>query len=132
MESPLTRNIISRYIEWYFFDVPKEILKGWRNFLIFNLQYYSIPLLLRTYFAYWRDYHWSYGRGFDFAVWAEAFFSNMISRVLGAIVRTFLIILGIFFEIITFIIGLIVFVSWLLLPFFLAAVFLYGVYNLFL
>jgi len=125
--SIVTKNILVKYIEWYFFDIPLAILKGWRNTLVFNLRYYSIPLLIKTFFAYWRNYHWSYGRGFDIAVWAEAFFSNMISRILGAIVRIFLIAFGMILEILTFFIGLIVLVLWVILPFLMTAGFLFGI-----
>ena len=75
----LSQNIFIQYFLWYFHDVPKEILKGWRNFLVFNFNYFSIPLLLKTFFSHWRQYKWSYGRGFDIARYLEAFFSNLIS-----------------------------------------------------
>jgi len=112
----IKQNILFQWISWHFFDVPKEILKGWKNYLKYNLEYFSVPLLLKTYFSYWRGYKWSYGRGFDIVVWAEAIFSNLISRFLGAFLRTFLIIIGIITEIVVFFLGLIFFLSWLFLP----------------
>jgi len=112
----INQNILIQYFLWYFFDVPKEILKGWKNFLVFNFNYFSIPLLLKTFFSHWRQYKWGYGRGFDFGRYLEAFFSNLISRILGAIMRIFLIFFGILTEIIIGVVGLVLFLSWLLLP----------------
>ena len=91
----LQQNILISYLIWYFFDVPREILRGWKNFLFFNLNYFSIPILLKTFFSHWRQYKWSYGRGFDISRYLEAFFSNLISRILGAIMRAILIFIGI-------------------------------------
>jgi hypothetical protein len=42
----LSNNIVSLYLEWHFFDASRNILLAWKNFLKFNLNYFSIPLLL--------------------------------------------------------------------------------------
>jgi len=112
------QNILIKYSIWYFFDVPREILLGWKNFLVFNFNYFSVFLLLKTFFSPWREYRWSYGRGFDVGRYFEAFFSNLVSRILGAIMRSILIIFGIFTEIFIFICGAILFFGWLLVPIF--------------
>jgi hypothetical protein len=117
-------NIILLMIVWLFFDVPRNILKAWRNFLLFNLEYFSIPLLLKTFFSHWRRYGYAYPRGFDIKGYFEVFTSNLISRILGAILRTVLIILGLFIEVFIILGGLLVFLGWLILPF----VALYGLW----
>ncbi len=91
----------------------------------FNLNYFSVPLLLKTFFSHWRKYKWSYGRGFDVGRYFEAFFSNLISRVLGAIIRSIMIFLGLITEIFVLLLGLIVFVGWLILP----ALLIFGIYH---
>lgn len=110
------QNIISQRISWHFFEVPKEILRIWKNFLLFNLNYFSIPLLLKTFFAPWRRYKETYGRGFDIGKYFEVFFANLIYCALGAIMRSFLIITGLFLEVLMFFSGLAVFAAWLILP----------------
>ncbi|MCK4473670.1 hypothetical protein KAU40_00145 [Candidatus Parcubacteria bacterium] len=117
-------NTFIQWLSWQFFEMPQNILSAWRNFLLFNLNYFSIPLLLRTFFSPWRKYKWSYGKGFDFAKYIEVFFSNFISRVIGAILRTFLIIIGIIIEIFIIFIGAFVFLAWLILPMLL----IFGIY----
>ncbi|MDD2697156.1 MAG: hypothetical protein PHE52_03325 [Candidatus Pacebacteria bacterium] len=125
------QNILVQYIVWQFFEVPREILKAWKNFLLFNLNYFSVPLLLKTFFSHWRRYRWSYGKGFDPGRYLETFFSNLISRVLGAIVRTFAIVIGILSEIGIFFGGVIVFFGWLLFPAFLIAGLIFGIRIIF-
>lgn len=117
-------NIFFQWRSWQFFEMPQNVLRTWRNFLLFNLNYFSVPLLVRTFFSHWRRYKWSYGKGFDFAKYIEVFFSNFISRVIGAILRTFLIIIGIIIEIFIIFIGAFVFLAWLILPMLL----IFGIY----
>lgn len=112
-----SQSIFLQYWEWYYIDQPKLLLKAWRNFLVFGMNFFSIPLLLRTLFLPWHRYYISYGRGFDIKVWLEAFSSNLIFRSLGAIARIIIIAFGIIFETFIFITGLIIFLGWLVLPF---------------
>jgi small-conductance mechanosensitive channel len=110
------QNIILQFLSFQFFDVPREILRGWKNFLLFNLNFFSIPLLIKTLFAYWRRYHWTKSRGFDIGESIEVALSNLISRVLGAIVRIFFIIFGLAAEAFIILSGIVVFLGWLVLP----------------
>jgi len=125
------QNIFIQYLQWQFFDASKSILGGWQNCLKFNLNYWSVPLLLRTWFSHWRRYKYSYGRGFNLKRYFEAFTFNMISRILGGLMRSILIVLGIFTEMVVFIFGAIVFLIWIILPLLLVGGFFYGCKILF-
>jgi len=127
----ITRNIFFQYIKWQFLDMPKGILQGWGNCLRFNLNYWSVPLLLRTFFSHWRRYQYSYGRGLDLKRYFETFIFNMVSRILGAIMRSVLIVSGLFAETLVFFAGAVVLLIWLILPFILLGGFLYGFKILF-
>lgn len=117
MEHTEERKIIfQKFVEWYFFEQPKAIIKGWKNLLKFNLEYFSVLLLLRTLFSPWRRYRWSYGRGFDFRRYLEVAVSNAISRGLGAILRIFLIIIGLAVETLLLIGGIIGLILWFIWP----------------
>ena len=127
----MKQNIFAQYLVWQFADVPKAILAGWQNCLRFNLNYWSVPLLLKTLFSHWRRYHYSYGRGFNLRRYFEAFSFNMISRVLGTLMRSVLIILGLLTEILVILAGAIVFFIWLILPLLLIGGIFYGFKILF-
>jgi hypothetical protein len=60
------------------------------------------------------------------ARWAEALVSNLISRGLGAFLRSWLIIFGAITEIIIFFLGLFVFLGWFFLPIIFLIGILYG------
>ena len=122
----MTQNIFFQWLAFHFFDAPGEILKDWRNFLRFNLNYFSILLLFRTLFAYWRKNQWSRPRGFDIGKYIEASFLNLVSRILGAMVRSFLIILGLAVELFIFLGGILVLLGWLMLPVALVAGLIFG------
>ncbi len=120
-------SIFLQGLVWQFWDVPKAILKAWQTFLWFNLNYFSVPVLLKTYFSHWRRYHYAYGKPFEFWKNIEIFVFNMMSRIIGAILRTVFIIIGLAIEILIILIGLIVFLAWLVLPFFLILGLIFGI-----
>jgi len=124
IEASPKRNMLLKVLTWHFYDAPKGILKAFKNFLLFNFNYFSIGLLAKTLFSHWRRYVESYGRGFDIKRYLGAFAGNMISRVLGAIIRTITIIIGLMVEVFILLGGLIVFLTWLFLPILL----LFGLY----
>lgn len=119
-------NIFLQWLSWHFFDVPRSILIAWKNFLRFNLNYFSIPLLLKTLFSPWRRYQFTYGKGFDIGRYFTVFFSNLIFRLLGAVMRGFLIIIGLLVEIFIIFAGAILFFGWLVLPAILIAGLIFG------
>lgn len=116
----ISHNIVWQYIEWHFYDQPRKILKTWKGFLLFNLEYFSVFLLIKTLFSPWRQYKSFNPRGFDIQKYLETLFSNLIFRVLGTIFRIPIILAGIFFEILILIIGFLIFLGWLFLPVLLA------------
>ncbi|MEK7503755.1 MAG: hypothetical protein AAB577_02120 [Patescibacteria group bacterium] len=127
----MSQNIFIKYLVWHFFDTPKGILRGWQNCLRFNLNHWSVPLLLRTWFSPWRRYKSSYGKGFSFSKYFEVFTFNLTSRVIGAIMRSVLIIMGSLAQILVFFAGATVFLTWLVLPLLLVLGFIYGCEILF-
>ena len=109
---------------WYYGEAVKDVLTGWRNYIIFSLNYFSIPLLIKTIFAPWRRDITRKPRGFDIKKFFEYIAFNSISRGIGFIVRFFTIIVGIIFFLLVIVLGAIFFVIWLLLPFLIVGLFI--------
>lgn len=109
-------NIPVLYLYWHYFETPKEILRIWRNFIIFFYHYFSIGLLLKTIFAPWRRDITYYGRGFDIKLYAEIIAFNLVARGVGFFIRSLVIFAGIFVEILVFFAGILIFIAWLILP----------------
>lgn len=110
-------NIIVSWILWHFWEVPKFLVSVWNNYLFFSLNLFSVVLLLKTLFSPWRMGFWIYPKNFDIKGYFSVFISNMFSRIVGAIMRVFLIIFGSIFSLFVFVFGLIVILFWLLSPF---------------
>jgi hypothetical protein len=119
------------FIEWYFFDLSKEILRAIKNFLKFGLHYFSIPFLLKTLFSHWHRYAWAYPKSPDLAKILEVWISNQISRLIGAIARSFLILFGLIYEIFVLILGFLLLFFWFFLPLIWVLIFVYGIKFLF-
>jgi hypothetical protein len=115
------------FLEWYFLDFPKAIFGGVKNFLKFGLHYFSIPFLLKTLFSHWHKYCWNYPKKFDIAKIFEVWISNQISRLIGAIARSFLIIVGLIYEILIFILGILTLFLWFSLPIIWFFILIYGI-----
>jgi len=112
----MRKNAFSYLVYWYLFETPKEILRGWGSILWFDLEYFSFFFLLKTLFAPWRRIQWTRGKGFNIGKWFEALTGNIISRLLGSIIRISLIAVGIFVEFLLLFLGPIVLFLWFLLP----------------
>ncbi|PIP32078.1 hypothetical protein COX24_00180 [bacterium (Candidatus Gribaldobacteria) CG23_combo_of_CG06-09_8_20_14_all_37_87_8] len=109
--------IIIQWFKWHYIDAFKGLAKAWGNFLWFNLEHFSVKGLLKSLFSYWRGDKSSYGRGFDPRVFLTSFLFNLISRILGAIMRTTVILFALTLEGIIFGLGVVILLIWLLLPF---------------
>lgn len=127
----MTESFLVQYFSWQFFEVPKGLFRAWKNYLRFFLHFFSLPILLRSFFSPWHDITWSYGRGFSFSRYAQTFISNGFSRVIGACLRTVLILFGFVIEILVLIIGSLIFAVWLFLPLWLIFLVIYGISLLF-
>ncbi|MDD4990510.1 MAG: hypothetical protein PHW31_04395 [Candidatus Pacebacteria bacterium] len=116
LNSSPKHNIFFKWVFWHFVEATRSIFLGWKNFLKFNLNYFSIGLLLKHLLRPWRADKGAYARGFDIKQYFNTFLGNMISRILGAIIRLVVIAAGLVFEIVIFFAGLFVLLFWIFLP----------------
>jgi len=117
MQSAGRKNIILLWFFWHFYEMPEFLLGVWKNYILFALNYFSLPLLLKSLFAPWRKYKWNYPKGLNIAEFFNTLISNAFSRMLGAIMRLVLIITGILFQIFVIFAGLAIFLFWIFIPF---------------
>lgn len=118
--------IILSYINWHFIQAVKDIIFAWCNFLVFGLEYFSIPTLIRTLFSHWHRYYFPYGDKWNPQRWIEAFTFNSMSRVIGAMLRVVLIFVGILFELLIFVGGVVAILLWIIAPILVVALFFIG------
>lgn len=119
-------NILPKFFAWYYIDMTSGLLKAWKNFLIFNMEYFSIPTLLKTLLSHWHRYYSPYSKMFDLWKNLESLVFNLMSRIIGAMLRIVLIVIGVVIEAFILIIGIIVLCIWVVIPGFLIVGILIG------
>lgn len=102
---------------WYYNQGVNELLEIWKNFLIFVWQYFSIKELFVTLFSPWRrDIAVSNWRGLHPIRTLGLLFENILSRLLGSVVRSFVIFFGLIFFAFTIVLGLFANILWIGAP----------------
>ena len=110
------KNIFVSWLVWHYIVAPREVLNKLKNIFSFGLDYFSIPFLIRTLFAPWRKYKFSYGRGFDAARFFEALAFNTFSRIMGMIMRCAVILVGVLTQLMVLFVGVLSIIFWIFLP----------------
>lgn len=122
----LKQNIVAQWISWHFLEMPKNILLSSKIFIGFCLDYFSIEVLSKTLFEPWKKDVKSYEKKLEVEEYINVWFDNFISRTIGTILRTVLIVWGLLSIAISLIVILIIFVSWFLIPILLIGFLYYG------
>lgn len=108
-------SFFSQLLKWWFLIMPKNIFLAVRQTIANTFDYFSIVLLLKTLFSPWkRDIisteNLTLGEKFQVMV------MNLVSRIIGAIVRTATIFAGIIVIIFELVIGAVIMVGFILTP----------------
>lgn len=109
-------NIFLKFLYWQFILSPKKVLLITKNYLLFGCEFFSIKGTLKSLFSPWKMTSWSYGKGLDVGRYFETFISNIFTRIIGFVMRTFLIIVFVIFEIFIIITGTICFILSIIYP----------------
>ena len=109
--------IIFAYFKWHYGKAILSLSNIWKNFLYFIFHYFSIGLLFKNFFDPWKRMADSYPKSFNFKEYLFSFLTNMIVRIVGMIMRSFMIIIGLTCYIILAIFYPVAVIIWLLLPF---------------
>lgn len=104
------------YINWHYFEVWPKLFIFWRNLTLFPYYYFSISLHLSHLFASWKRQRIKMGVGFHLDEFFGVVGFNIISRIIGAIIRIFTIIYGLFFITLALFFGFILLLIWTFIP----------------
>ena len=115
------------YWLWHYSRAILDIFSIWNNFFHFIFNYFSIPLLLRTLFYPWKKIHEEYGGSINVSRFFGTVFINLVMRLVGFIIRSATIIVGLICIVIAFFVGLLALAIWLLLPFFIISLIYAGI-----
>ena len=123
--------IVLEYLAWQYGSGVAEFLGLWRNIHWVLYRLFSISLLLRTFFSPFRRTSESYGKGFDPKRYAETFVINIVTRFVGAVVRSTLLIVAFSLQIAILFSGALLFGMFLLTPVIIPLGFVVGLITMF-
>lgn len=113
------------YFAWHYGRAFKDLLNVWSNFLWFLFHFFSIPLLLRTFFSPFKRVTEEHTRaGLEDLLGTIAV--NIVSRVVGALARFFILLIGSFVLIVWVVALVLLLAFWILAPILLVHALLYG------
>ena len=108
---------MEEYLLWHYTIAPPTLILIWRNLLLFPIYYFSLPLHIATLFSPWkRQFSKSDTPGFHPGDFFRDISFNGTSRIVGALMRSAMILAGLGFSVCTAIVGGIGVCSWFLLP----------------
>jgi hypothetical protein len=125
-------SLIGSYFLWHYTEAFADIGRHIRNFLWFFFHFFSIPVLLKTFFAPWRRLGESYPKDLNLGGALSVFTVNSLMRLVGMILRLIMIVFGVSVVVLAAVGGAVFLVVWALLPVLAAVVFLSGIRLFFL
>ncbi len=103
-------------LKWWYIDGWKQRANMAMERLASTMDYFSIDLLLKTMFALFRQDGAGHVDG-PLSVKIRAFFDRLISRILGAIIRSTVLVVGVVVIFVQVVLSTVVLLSWGVVPF---------------
>jgi len=119
--------ILPGYLLWHYSRAYRDLIHVWGNLVWFVLNVFAIPRHLFTLLAPWHRMLEPRTGRFDIEAWAERVVVNIMSRIIGLIVRVVVIIAGLVSLLTTGVAGLALLIVWAALPLLPALFLLLGV-----
>lgn len=117
-------SLFSSYIAWHYSQALSDLSRNVMNIIWFLYNFFSIPILLQTFFSPFQRLDESYGKGLDLERFASVLIVNTLMRVIGMVARTAFIAAGVVSIVIAAMGGAVIFAAWLAMP--LSVIFLVG------
>jgi len=108
--------ILHHYLLWHYSQAYLQFFNVWKNLLWFIVHFFSIPQLMRSWLAPWKRITEERTKAWDLEDLFGSIVINIISRIIGAIMRTAVIIIGTISLVCTFACGLLVYLIWTIAP----------------
>jgi len=112
------------YLKWHYSKAIFSIFEIWKNLMWFLWNFFSIKILLKTFFSPFERLKEKYSGGLDIENFMSAMIVNLIMRLIGIVIRTTIIIFGLLVCIFFVILGIFGFIIWFFLPLILVYIFI--------
>ena len=104
------------YLLWHYSRAFFELFHLWSNFIWFIINFFSLPQLVRSWLSPWRRITEERGEKWNLEDLAGYLIIGFVSRLVGFVIRTGVIVVGLTSLILVILIGVLVFSLWLILP----------------
>jgi hypothetical protein len=109
------RSFTAEYFYWWYGEALKRMLVYFRAFLLLAFDFFSVRILLKTFFAPWkRDIASAAGMALEGKM--KIFVLNLISRFIGMAVKSLTLFAFIIFFAFLLVVEVLVFLSWFFFP----------------
>lgn len=120
-------SIMHHYLLWHYSRAFLEMFHVWLNFLWFVVHFFSITQLMRSWVSPWKRMSEERGNKWNLEDLAGFIIIGLISRIIGFILRTVVITIGLFCLLITVTGGFLVITFWIAAPLAISLLLLFGV-----
>ena len=110
-------SIIPYYFLWHYSQGLLDYFKVWKNLVWFLWNFFSIKILFKTFFTPFERLKETYSGSLDLEGFAASILVTTLMRLVGMVIRSFIIILGLISLTVFIIGGLLGIIVWLFLPF---------------
>lgn len=124
-------SIVHHYLLWHYSRAFLEIFHVWLNLMWFVVNFFSIPQLLRSLFSPWKRIVEDRGEKWNFEDLAGFILIGFISRLIGFILRSIIITIGLVALFIVVFSGFAVYAFWLVAPLVIIGLLGFGITLLF-
>jgi len=114
--SMLFVTIMHHYLLWHYTKAFSEIAHIAKNFLWFTVHFFSLSQLLRSFFSPWKRMTEDRGETLNFEDLAGFVIINLLSRIIGMILRTTIILSGVTVLLIVTIATILTYIFWIVAP----------------
>ena len=112
------------YLKWHYSKALVATFSLWKNILVFLFNFFSIKSLTGNFFTPWKRLADTYPKKFNLKIYSFIFLVNSIMRIVGIILRSIIIFIGLLFCVSYIALLPLTLLFWLALP--LIIVFLIG------
>jgi hypothetical protein len=116
-------SIIPYYFSWHYSQGTISYFKIWKNLVWFLWNFFSIKILLKTFFAPFEKLKENYSGGLDIENWLSSIVVTSLMRLVVMIARSAIIVLGLIIILAFSAIGFLGIFVWLTLPFIILGIF---------
>ena len=108
--------IATDFLPWVLWEEPKNILRGYFAYARAFSEILSVPFLLGSLVSPWKGIAEEMPSIVRWDQFLQAFFVNLVTRMIGMVIRLLAIILSLVLQIVLFAIFVVLFVGWFVFP----------------